>query len=49
MEWLDALFPGNGSPATELYYLTEENREEISQKSTRFRKEVGGERIGGLG
>ena len=49
LEWLDALFPGNGSPATELYDLTEENREEISRKSTRFRKEVRGERIGGLG
>ena len=49
LEWLDALFPGNGSPATELYDLTEENREEISRKSTRFRKEVGGRGLGDWG
>jgi energy-converting hydrogenase A subunit R len=48
-EWLDALFPDDGSPNTELYVLTEENRQEITRKSTRFRKEVRGERIGGLG
>ncbi len=49
LEWLDALFPVNGDPATELYDLSEENREEVSRKSTRFRKEIRGERIGGLG
>jgi len=48
-EWLDALFPDHGTPAVELYDLTKENREEISRKSTRFRKEVRGEKIGGLG
>ena len=48
-EWLDALFPDDGTPAVELYDLTKENREEISRKSTRFRKEVRGERVGGLG
>jgi energy-converting hydrogenase A subunit R len=49
VDWLDALFPNDGSPATELYDLAEENREEVGRKSTLFRKEVRGERIGGLG
>jgi energy-converting hydrogenase A subunit R len=49
LEWLDALFPVNGAPATELHDLSEGNREEVSRKSTRFRKEIRGERIGGLG
>jgi energy-converting hydrogenase A subunit R len=48
-EWLDDLFPPGRSPTAEVVVLSDENRAEITRKSTRFRKEVRGERIGGLG
>jgi energy-converting hydrogenase A subunit R len=47
--WVDALFPKNDLPSTEVYILNAENRNRISQQSSKFRKEVRGERIGGLG
>ncbi len=47
--WLETLFPEGQPPASELFLLTPENRDEVTRKSSQFRKEVRGEVIGGLG
>jgi len=47
--WIDSLFPPNASPVSEVYLLNSENRSRISERSSRFRKEVRGESIGALG
>ncbi|MCJ7833649.1 MAG: hypothetical protein MUQ20_04615, partial [Deltaproteobacteria bacterium] len=47
--WIDILFPPNASPVSEVYLLNSENRSRISERSSRFRKEVRGEAIGALG
>jgi energy-converting hydrogenase A subunit R len=48
-EWLDDLFPPGRSPTAELVVLSDENRAEVSRRSSEFRKEVRGEAIGALG
>jgi energy-converting hydrogenase A subunit R len=48
-DWVEALFPEGKPPAADLYILTDENRAQVGQKSSQFRKDVRGEVIGGLG
>lgn len=49
ISWVETLFPENSPPLSEVHILTSENRNRISQQSSRFRKEVRGESIGALG
>ena len=49
LEWLDALFPVNGAPATELYDLSEENREEKAERAPASGRRSGGRGSGGWG
>lgn len=47
--WIKALFPEDAPPLSEVVLLNSENKTQVGQRSSRFRKEIRGESIGALG